>query len=213
MTITADALSAGLGIAPGQAASLVERLNEGVDRFNILNPSLWVANLSHESGRFGRLEENLNYSVEALLSLFGRHRISAEDAAKYGRSAAHPADQEALADILYGGDFGRKNLGNTEPKDGSKFKGRSWPQLTGRAAYRELGLSLPFDKPLLDAPEALAEPKYGGLAGGWFWTWKRCNQVAREPEAVRRRWNGGTFGLAEVLAHYDKLREAGCPSA
>lgn len=78
----------------------------------------FLANINVESAGLTVLTENLNYSTEALISKFGRHRISIADAKKYGRNASHPANQEMIANILYGGEFGSKNLGNTEPTDG-----------------------------------------------------------------------------------------------
>ena len=43
---------------------------------------------------------------------------SVADAEKYGRTDAHPADQRMIGDTIYGGDWGRINLGNTQPDDG-----------------------------------------------------------------------------------------------
>jgi putative chitinase len=99
----------------------------------------FLSQIGHESGGLSSLQENLNYSVDAILKLFGRHRISEADARLYGRTATQKANQKALADILYGGEFGRKNLGNTEPGDGSRFIGRGLKQLTGRSNYKRCG--------------------------------------------------------------------------
>jgi predicted chitinase len=56
--------------------------------------------------------ENLNYSVEALTSKFGK-RISPQDAQRFGRKAGQVAEQQAIANAIYGGPWGEKMLGNT----------------------------------------------------------------------------------------------------
>jgi len=94
-----------------------------------------IANLAEETGEFRVTEENLNYSVQGLLNTFSRERISVEQANQYGRSATHKADQVAIANIIYGGPWGRKNLGNVNPGDGWLFRGKGCIQITGRANY------------------------------------------------------------------------------
>jgi predicted chitinase len=47
----------------------------------------------------------------------------------------------AIANIIYGGEWGRKNLGNTQPGDGWRFRGGGLPQITGRANYTGMKLS------------------------------------------------------------------------
>lgn len=146
-----------------------------------------LATVYRETGaRFEPITESLNYSVEGLISNFGRHRISIAEAQKYGRSSAHPAKQEALGDILYGGSWGRENLGNTEPGDGWKFRGRGFPQLTGRGRYREFGRLLGVD--LEKDPEKANEVGlsvailFEGLVNGKF-TGKKLGDYLNETEA------------------------------
>ena len=91
-------------------------------------------------GKMQPVRENLNYSVDGLLKTFGRHRISESDARKFGRSGGRPANQEAIANIIYGGEWGRQNLGNTHPGDGWKYRGGGLPQVTGRANFRKFGM-------------------------------------------------------------------------
>jgi putative chitinase len=167
----------------------------------------FLANINVESGGLTRLTESLNYSVEALISKFGRHRISVADANKYGRSAAHPANQEALANILYGGKFGRENLGNTQPGDGWKFKGYGPKQITGRANQSAFAAAMGIT--VDQAPDYLRTREGGMMGAGWFWKTHGLDAKAATPgvEDDRRAINGGTFGLAQVEATFDDLIE------
>ena len=59
---------------------------------------------------------------------------------------------------------GRKDLGNTQPGDGVKFKGRGLIQLTGRANYQKA--SDYFNEDFIDHPELIETPKYATLVAG-----------------------------------------------
>jgi predicted chitinase len=125
-------------------------------------PISWVAyalaTAFHETGaKMLPNRENLNYSVAGLLNKFGRHRISRADAERLGRKPGEPAlsqaRQRAIANILYGGTWGRDNLGNTEPDDGWTYRGRGMDHCTGRANYRRTGAAIGVD--LLGNPDGL----------------------------------------------------------
>lgn len=78
---------------------------------------------------------------------------------------------------------GRKDLGNTEPGDGVKFKGRGYIQLTGRAMYHQFSMHAFKDDRLLDHPEMLQEPEYAAMSACWFWRYvKGLNVIADKPE-------------------------------
>lgn len=106
----------------------------GINSGDVLHE--FLANLAEETGEFKVVRENLNYSVDGLLKTFSRERISISQANEFGRSAAHPADQVAIANTIYGGEWGKKNLGNTQVGDGWLFIGRGAIQITGRANYQ-----------------------------------------------------------------------------
>lgn len=63
---------------------------------------------------------------------------------------------------------GREDLGNTEPGDGVRFKGRGLMQITGRKNYGLVGEALNLT--LLDRPELLEIPENACRSAGWFWT-------------------------------------------
>lgn len=157
----------------------------------------FLAQMAHESQGFMRVRENLNYSESALISMFGRHRISLSDAKKYGRNSAHPANQQALANILYGGHFGRTRLGNTLPGDGWKFRGRGLKQITGRYNYEQISYRLFDSDILLHDPHLLEIPRWAAMSAGAFWDMKNLNELADDDDllAITKVVNGGTNGL------------------
>ncbi len=92
---------------------------------------------------------------------------------------------------------GRKDLGNIEPGDGPRFKGRGLIQLTGRANYRQAGNDLGMALTLF--PERAAEFPMAALVAAWYWKTHGLNKFAdvRDWRAVTLRVNGGERGLAE----------------
>lgn len=103
---------------------------------------------------------------------------------------------------------GRADLGNTQPGDGFKFKGRGLIQVTGRANYTAAGKALGVD--LLADPTRLAEPTLACRSAAWFWRAHGCNELADAGDFLRitRKINGGTNGLKQRLALFDAAREA-----
>jgi predicted chitinase len=100
-------------------------------------------------------------------------------------------------------------LGNTEPGDGRRFKGRGPIQITGRANYRRFGDLLDLD--LVADPVRAADPAVAFRIAGLFWSKKRLNELADEAtiEAFReitRRINGGFNGLADRVRFYEAAR-------
>lgn len=103
-----------------------------------------LATAYHETGQaMAPNRENMNYSEASLLQKY-HGRITPAQAKKYGRNADHPADQKMIANIIYGGDWGLNNLGNTLPNDGWMMRGGGMDHCTGRRNYtlvdRDLGL-------------------------------------------------------------------------
>lgn len=94
---------------------------------------------------------------------------------------------------------GRKDLGNTEPGDGVRFKGRGLIQLTGRANYGAYSLAIYGDDRAVRDPSMVARLPDAALAAGWFWQAKGLNALADRDslEVVTRRVNGGLNGLAD----------------
>lgn len=101
---------------------------------------------------------------------------------------------------------GRRDLGNTEPGDGKRFKGRGFAQVTGRANYLACGRALGVD--LIAAPERLTEPVLAARSAGWFWRSKQFNPLADADKfgSLVHAWNGGYNGLDERIIHWLLMR-------
>lgn len=206
-----DVLRRAVGCPTSRAAFWLPFVNEAAHRFGITSAGRmahFLAQVAHESARFRRIEENLNYTVEALLARFSRRRISEADARKYGRNAGHPADQPAIANLIYGGRWGLENLGNAESGDGWDFRGMGLIQLTGRRLRVDCGRALGVD--LLSRPPKLLEAEYAALSAGWFWDSRGLNDLADidDLETLVRRINGGLNGLDDRRAALERARLA-----
>ena len=127
-------------------------------------------------------QENLNYSVEGLLTKFGRHRISEVDARKFGRTTTQRANQKEIANRIYGGEWGKKNLGNIKLNDGNLYIGRGTFQITGRANYEKLSKDTGID--FVNNPELLLDEANSMIGAIWFWNQRKLNFYADKDDAV-----------------------------
>ncbi len=102
---------------------------------------------------------------------------------------------------------GRKDLGNTEPGDGVRYKGRGLIQVTGRANYKSCGDALGLD--LIDQPELLEQPVNACRSAGWFWKSRGLNELADKGDfkLITRRINGGYNGFADRQAFYNRAQQ------
>lgn len=101
-------------------------------------------------------------------------------------------------------------LGNTEPGDGRRFKGRGPIQITGRANYRRFGDLLGID--LLSDPAHAALPDVAFRIAGLFWAMKGLNELADEGtddafREITKRINGGLNGLSDRERFYGVARQ------
>lgn len=94
---------------------------------------------------------------------------------------------------------GRVDLGNTQPGDGFKFRGRGLIQTTGRSNYKRTGFALGSD---LEAfPDLLSEPGMAARSAACFWQAHGLNEWADagDFEKITRKINGGLNGLPNRL--------------
>lgn len=97
---------------------------------------------------------------------------------------------------------GRKDLGNLQPGDGPRYKGRGLIQVTGRANYDACGRALKL--PLIMNPTLLETPEPAARSAAWFWQTHGCNELADTDEfgSVSHRINGGYTGLDQRFQYH-----------
>lgn len=189
----------GCGIGPTQARMFLDPLRRAFQRFDIDTPARmagFIAQASHESAAFTRLEENLRYSrPERIMAVFPSTVRSIADAVPLINNP------QALAAKVYAGRLGN---GDEASQDGWKYRGRGLFQLTGRTNYMAAGDALGAD--LKGHPERVAEPEGAAMTAAWFWATAGCNDLAdtSQIDAITRKINGrAMLGAAERRSHFD----------
>lgn len=161
--------------------------------------SCFLSEALHESAMLTKMSENLNYRADRLVPLFGSGRITQEQASKLGRiDGQQNADQKGIANVIYGGEWGKKNLGNTEPNDGWDFRGSALIEITGRANFRAAGQAV--GRPYEQQPDLLriAGPDAVRASLAW-WHLNIPAALLSDPVAIRKRVNSAGLGTDQVL--------------
>ena len=171
-----------------QAGVFVPVLNTAMSKYGIVTPkriAAFIVQIGHESGHLTRLVENLNYSAEGLMKTWP----SRFDLVRATAAARKP---EQIANIVYAG-----RMGNTEPGDGWKYRGRGLFQVTGKTNYAACGDALGLD--LLNRPELLEQTQYAALSAAWFWSVNGLNTLADagDLKGITQKINGGQNGAAD----------------
>lgn len=101
-----------------------------------------------------------------------------------------------------------RRLGNSQPGDGKRYKGRGPIQLTGRANYQRFGQLLGID--LVSQPERAAEPEVAFRVAALYWMNRGLNELADRQDfrEITRRINGGFNGLADRMKYFERARSA-----
>jgi len=179
----------------------VEPLEEVFHRYEINTPerqAAFIGQCAHESMNFTRLEENMNYSAEALMKTWPGRFPTMEVAKQYARNP------EKIANKVYGGRMGN---GTEETGDGWLYHGRGLIQLTGKDNYTLAGDALNMD--FIHSPDYVLVPKYAALTAGWYWNKRQLNKEAdaKDYTGMTKKINGGTIGLDDRVAHIKHAQE------
>ena len=174
----------------------VDAMNEVFPKYEINTPkriAAFIAQCGHESGGWRTFSENLNYSAKSLDAVFGKYFVRAgRDANEYARQP------EKIANVVYAG-----RMGNNNPGDGWKFRGRGPIQLTGHDNYAAFSKDMDVDA--VDNPDMVSEDKKVALMSAiWFWNKNGLNKFADADDikTMTKRINGGYIGLEDRIHHW-----------
>ena len=164
-----------------------------------------LAQAMQETGSFTVLRESMSYSVPRMLEIFGVGNHSARVTAAEAPGLAH--NERALAERVYGLGNPRKarELGNTEPGDGFRYRGNGVLQMTGRGAHQRMGLRSGLD--FVNHPELATLAEHALKPALQEWSDGNLNVAADNNDIVRitRIINGGENGLPERRAFFARL--------
>ena len=155
----------------------------------------FFAQTAHESSNFKTFSENLNYSVDGLKKIFTKYFPG-------NISESYARNPEKIASKVYGGRMGN---GDETTKEGFKFRGRGYIQLTGKANYTNFAKFIGEDT--VANPDLVAT-KYPLASAAFFFDsnklWAICDKGADDATvtAVTKRVNGGTIGLPDRIKHF-----------
>jgi putative chitinase len=178
--------------------AVIAQIPDTAKKFNIttnLRLAHFLSQCGHESGGFKAVSENLNYSTEGLKKTFGKYFPD-------NLAESYAKQPEKIASRVYGGRMGN---GDETTKEGYKFRGRGYIQLTGKANYNKFTQFIGED--CLSNPDLVAT-KYPLASAAFFFDsnklWLICDKGADDATvtALTKRINGGTIGLSDRIKHF-----------
>lgn len=156
----------------------------------------FLAQCSHESGDFKHTTENLNYSEQGLLKIFPKY-FNSDTAKLYARNP------EKIASKVYANRMGNSD---EQSKEGWKFRGRGYLQITGKNNYKLFGNFIGHD--LINNPEAVATI-YPLESAYWFFNVNKLWDICKEGDSEKTikkltlRINGGVNGLQDRITKFN----------
>jgi putative chitinase len=181
--------------------AVIAQIPDTAVKFNITNTlrlAHFLAQCGHESANFKAVSENLNYSADGLKKIFGKYFPG-------NLNESYARQPEKIAARVYGGRMGN---GDEVSKDGFKFRGRGYIQLTGKSNYAAFDKFV--DDDILANPDLVAT-KYPLMSAAFFFNnnklWSICDQGATNQvvTSVTKRVNGGTIGLSDRIKHFNEF--------
>ena len=178
--------------------AVIAQIPETAKKFNITNNlrlAHFLSQCGHESGNFKAVSENLNYSADGLKKIFGKYFPG-------NLNESYARQPEKIAARVYASRMGN---GDEASKEGFKFRGRGYIQLTGKANYTNFTKFIGED--CVSNPDLVAT-KYPLASAAFFFDsnklWAICDKGADDATvtSVTKRVNGGTIGLADRIKHF-----------
>jgi putative chitinase len=127
---------------------------------------------------------------------------TAQEFAHFLAQACHETDHfKTLREYASGKAYeGRKDLGNTQPGDGPRFRGRGIFQTTGRANYLQLGVKKGKRDMFINSPELLEQAEYAVWSACEYWKTRGLNDAANhaDGDALKKKYRGNIIDVSPV---------------
>ena len=148
--------------------AVIAQIPTVMEKFQINTPlrlAHFLAQCGHESGGFRTVFENLNYSASGLKNIFPKYFPGT-------LSESYARNPEKIASKVYGNRMGN---GDEVSKEGYKFRGRGYIQLTGKQNYAAFAKAIGEDT--VSNPDLVAM-KYPLASAAWFYTKNNIHLIA-----------------------------------
>ena len=136
------------------------------------------------------------------LQAFGTIRAETEGFVPISEGRSHFNTRNTPFDLYEG----RADLGNNQPGDGPRFKGRGYVQLTGRSNYTRIGPQVGAN--LVGNPDLANDPTVAGLILAQFLKNKegqiRSALASRNLRLARKLMNGGSHGVVQFIDAFER---------
>lgn len=189
----------GTRLTTGQVQGVEAILDECQRRGADLGQTAYILATCHgeTGGKMQPRRENMSYSAKRIPQVFSKSRRQGVPIASLARNP------QGLANTVYGGAWGKKNLGNTHQDDGWRFRGAGLGQITGRYNFgkwgSKMGVNLLTNPELLEDLQVSVQALVQPMLEGWATKYKLSDFVSgskRDYRNARRVWNG-TFAAAK----------------
>lgn len=202
----------------------MELITAALKKQGITDPKYIAATLGNVMKESGgkAIQENLNYSGtsnERIRSIFGSRAAGKTDA----ELNEIKKDPQKMGEMMYGsGTKLGQQMGNTEPGDGWKYRGRGFIQLTGKSNYAAASKAIYGDDRLVKNPDLLNDPAVAAEVTAWYMkkgqasmankmgidtgnmTQQQANLLATSQIAGRDVRTGGSYLSGEVMDKVNK---------
>jgi putative chitinase len=206
-----DVLNALGRVAPGALDVYRQAIGQGGALFELngittpLRMAHFLAQALEETGGLRILREDMDYRSSRISEVFGVGHHSASVTPDEAFDLAHKPKE--LAERVYG--LGNpkmaRDLGNTEPDDGFRYRGNGLLQTTGRAAHREAGQAFGVD--FENNPDLVTTVEHALQPALHEWTKKNLNDIADRSDirTITVRINGGFNGFDDRQMFFEKI--------
>lgn len=166
--------------------------------------AMFLSQIAEETGNFTRMEENLNYTTVRRMQQVWPSRFRDNPELARRLIAGGP---EAIANSVYNRP---KDLGNTEPGDGWKYRGRGYMQLTGKGNYAAFARRTGID--VVNNPDLVnKDPRVNAAATVDYWLNRGAGlrRLAQKGDirGVTQLVNGGQTNVGERIRQFKYYSE------